>query len=67
MDIRLHRTQWQLQHLGDFLIAMALDVAQQDAGPVLGPEPGDRLIDLAAELARGEPSSDRVSSSRRRR
>ena len=33
---------------------MALDVAQQDAGAILGPEAGDGVLDGAAQLARFE-------------
>ena len=88
------RAQGQFQDAGDLLVTMALDVAQQDAGAILGPEAGDGVLDGAAQLARfellqggftrspscgavalissgvvacGEPSSERVSSSRLRR
>src|SRR6266567_2420222 len=54
MDIRLHRAQGQFQDAGDLLVTMALDVAQQDARAILGPEAGDGVLDGAAQLARFE-------------
>src|SRR3989449_7180056 len=54
MDIRLHRAQGQFQDAGDLLVTMPLDVPQQDARAILGPEAGDGVLDGAAQLARFE-------------
>src|SRR6266481_6262165 len=51
VDIGLYGAERQVEHLRDFLVAMTLDVAQQDTGAVFGTQPGDRQLDGAAELA----------------
>src|SRR5438876_5713516 len=52
MDIRLDRAERQVQDVGDLFVAVALYVAQQDAGAVLGAQLRDRSLDRAAQLAR---------------
>src|SRR2546426_10005775 len=45
MDIGLDRAQRQLQCGRDFLVGIALDVPEQDARPVLRPQPGNGPFD----------------------
>src|SRR5436190_8993775 len=52
VDVRLHRTKRELHDFRDLVVRVILDVAQDDAGAILGPEFGDRLFDLCPELAR---------------
>jgi hypothetical protein len=54
MDVGLHSAEREIEHRGNFFIGAALDVAHQDARPILRPEPPDRLLDLATELPRLE-------------
>src|SRR5438874_2875958 len=52
VDVRLHRTKRELHDFRDLVVRVILDVAQDDAGAILGPEFGDRLFDLCPELSR---------------
>src|SRR6478672_4082359 len=52
VDVGLHRAEREFHDLRDLVVGIVLDVAQNDAGAVLGPEPGDRFFDRSPELAR---------------
>ena len=51
VDVGLHGAEREVQDVGDLLVGPALDVPQQDAGAVLGPELRDGGLDRAAQLA----------------
>ena len=50
VDIGLHRAEREIQDFGDLLVGAPLDMAQQNAGAVLGPERPDRRLDGATQL-----------------
>src|SRR6266550_4464131 len=52
VDVRLHRAKRELHDFRDLVVRIILDMAQDDAGAILGPEFGDRLFDLCPELSR---------------
>ena len=52
MDVRFDRAQGQVESGSYFLVGPALDVPQQDARAVFGPEVRDRAFDGGSELAR---------------
>ena len=52
VDVRLDGSQRELHDLGDLVVRIVLDVAQDDAGAILGAKLGDRGFDLGAELTR---------------
>src|SRR3954467_9846608 len=45
VDVGLHRPQRELHYFGDLVVRIVLDVAQDDAGAIFGPQPGDRFFD----------------------
>src|SRR5512142_1160209 len=52
VDVGLDRAEGQVERLGDLLVRAPLDVAQEDAGPVLGPELPDGQLDGRSQLPR---------------
>ena len=58
VDIGLHCAEGEVEDLGDFLVGVPLHMAQQDAGAILGPELGNDLLDITAQLY----GRDRVES-----
>src|SRR5689334_10215435 len=66
VDVGLNSPQRELHDFGDFVVRVILDVAKDDAGSVLRSELGDRLLDLASQLARLELLERGFSATRHR-
>src|SRR6476646_4379379 len=50
MDVRLHRAERQVEHLGNLLVGPSFDVAEENAGAVFGQETANSGFDGAAQL-----------------
>ena len=70
VDPAAHGAQLDAQRVGYFLVGQALDVAEDDRGPVLGRESLERILDVAVQVpvveglrGRGPPSPSRAAVS----
>ena len=52
VDVGLNRAQGELHYFRYLVVRVILDVAEDDARPVLRPQLGNGLLDLAPQLAR---------------
>src|ERR1700741_3498306 len=66
VDVGLHRAQRELHYLGDLVVRVVLDMAEDDAGAILGPQPGDRLLYLRPKLPRLQLLEWRLAAARHR-